>query len=312
MPLHLFTGDEWLRTREIVQLTQQLRVRSAVPWVEIRFDGEEFAWQRFAQALHTSPLFPEGVILHVKRVEKLPDPEALAQSLARPLPAERCVILEAERLDKRSRLYQLISRHGQVHDHPRLDRRSIPALTQKLLQEHGVRLSSAGLRYLLDSVEGNPFRLAHEMEKLALYSSGREASLTDLKGLLFHDRGGDLFGCLDALLERKPGALPLLGELLDGGEEPAKVFFLLASQIRAILLIQSLAATGSSTDEIARRTGDYPWRISKRREIAQQFTAQELIERIHQLHREDLRIKRGERQPEEALWALALSWVESA
>ncbi len=309
MNLHLFTGEEWLRQRTIAQLKRDLRTQSTLPWIEAQLDGEEFPWERFVEALETSPLFREGVILHIKRLEKLSNPDALAQRLERPLPAERCVILEAEKLDKRTKLYQLILEHGEIHDHPRPDRRRIPSLTNELLQERRVRLAPQGLQYFLESVENDLFRIAQEIEKLALYAQGREVSLADLGEVLFHDRGGDLFACLDALVERQPQALRLLKELLDRGEEPSKVFFLLVSQVRTILMVQSLAAAGHSNDEISERTGDYPWRVAKRRRTAQRLTASELIARIHHLHQEDLKVKRGERQPAEALWALAIDWA---
>lgn len=309
MSLHLFTGEEWLRQRAITQLKRDLREKSTFPWLDTQLDGEEFPWQRFVEALETSPLFREGVIIHIKRLEKLPNPDALAQHLERPLPAERCVILEADRLDKGGKLYRLILEHGEIHDHPRPDRRRIPSLTNELLQERRVRLPAQGLQYFLESVENDLFRIAQEIEKLALYAQGREVSLADLGEVLFHDRGGDLFACLDALVERQPQALRLLKELLDSGEEPSKVFFLLVSQIRAILMVQSLAAAGRSNDEIAERTGDYPWRVVKRRRTAQRLSSSELMALMHRLHQEDLKIKRGERQPAEALWALAIDWT---
>lgn len=308
MPIHLFTGEEWLRKRAITQLKRDLRAQSPMPWIETQLDGEEFPIGRFVEVLQTSPLFREGIILHVKRTEKLPDPDSVAKSLQRPLPPERCVIFEGEKLEKRGKLYQTIAERGQIHDHPHLDRRSLPALARELLRERGVRLPPQRLRYLLESVESEPFRIGHEIEKLSIYAVGKEVSLVDLRELLFHDRGGDLFACLDALVERQPQALRLLQELLESGEEPSKVFYLLASQVRAILMIQSLAAAGYSREEIARRTGDYPWRVAKRLQTAQRLTSEELIGFLHRLHREDLRIKRGERQPQEALWALALGY----
>ncbi|OGF53984.1 MAG: DNA polymerase III subunit delta [Candidatus Fraserbacteria bacterium RBG_16_55_9] len=308
MSVHLFTGEEWSRKRGITQLKRDLRTRIRMPWMETQLDGEEFPMERFVEALETSPLFREGVILHIKRVEKLSDPNSLAERLKHPLPPEQCVIFEGEKLEKRGKLYQTIAELGQVHEHPRLDRRTLPTLANDLLRERGVRLPPQGLRYLLESVESNPFRLEYEIEKLSIYATRQELSLVDLRELLFHDRGGDLFACLDALVERQPEALRFLKELLESGEEPSKVFYLLASQIRAILMIQSLHTAGCSREEISGRTGDYPWRVAKRLQTAKRLTCEELIRLIHALHREDLGIKRGERQPEEALWALALEW----
>lgn len=309
MPLYLFTGDEWLRRRAISKLKHKLQAQSPLPWRESLFDGEEFSLQGFIESLYTPPLFRENVLIHLRRVEKLPDPDAIVPYLERPLPPERHVILEGEKLDKRGKLYQIVMRRGEAHDYPNPDRRSLPQLAQEMLQEHGVRLPAEGLRCLLESVEGDLGRIGSEVEKLALYAEGYKMSLSDIKGLLFHDRGGDIFKALDALLERRPEAPMLLKELLERGEEPNKVFFLLAASVRALLKVKSLAAEGLSDEEIAQRVGDYPWLVAKRRRISQKLTPQEFIELLHHLHREDLHIKRGERQVEEALWALALEWM---
>ena len=309
MSLQLFTGEEWLRKRAIMQFKRDLRARSASPWIDTSFDGEEFPIERFVEALRTALLFQEGVILHVKRAEKLSDPESLSRVLERPLPPERCVILESEKLDKRGKLYQTTAKLGEIRDHPRLDRRSLPSLANELLKERSIKLSSQALRYFLESVEGDPFRISSEIEKISIYAQGREIALADLQEVLYHDRGGDLFACLDGLMERSPNSLGLVSELLESGEEPGKIFFLWASQIRAVLMVQSLLMAGSTSEEIARRTGDFPWRVAKRRRIAERLTARELIELIHRFHQEDVRIKRGERQPAEALWVLALEWV---
>jgi len=310
MSIHLFTGEAWLRGRAIARLKRELR-QSSLSWSEVLLDGEEFSLERFVEALKTSSLFDEGIIIHLKRADRLPDADSLIPYLESPLPKERCLILEVEKLDKRGRLYQTIVQSGEIHDYPPPDRRSLPALTNELLRERGVRLSPQGLRYLLESVEGNLHRIGNEVEKLALYAHGRgrELSLEDLKELLYHDQGGDLFGFLNAFFERRPQTPQLLRELLDGGEEAGKVFFLLAAEVRALLKIRSLAAEGLSNDEIARMTGDYPWRAAKRRQRAERLAPEELLGLLHRLHEEDLKLKRGERQPEEALWALVLEWA---
>ncbi len=311
MSLYLFTGDAWLRERAIAQLKRKLRAQSQRPWIEARFDGEALPIEQFVESLQSSPLFRENVLVHVKRVDKLRDPEALLPYLERPLPPERCIILEGERLDRRGKLPQLVLRLGEVHDHPPPDRRQLPSLVHELLEERGLRLSPQGLRHLLESVEEDLFRLESEVEKLSLYLGRGEVSPADLDGILFHDRGGDVFRCLDALIERRLEALSLLRALWERGAEPNKVFFLLASQVRALLRVRSLMAEGLSAHEIAQRTGDYPWLVAKRIKTAQRLTPQELRAFLQRLHQEDLQIKRGARHPEEAVWALALKWVFS-
>jgi DNA polymerase-3 subunit delta len=310
MSVHLFLGDPWLRRRAVERLKRQLHSESGPPWREILLDGEDFPMERFVEALQTSTLFQERALVHVRRIEKLARPEALIPYL-QGLPPERVVILEGEKLDKRTVLYKHIAREGRVHDHPRPDRRNLPTLVQEILKERGVRLPPQGLKYLLESVEEDLGRLAREIDKLALFAPDGNISLEDLQGMLFHDKGGNVFTALDALLERRRAAPAQLQALLGGGEEPSKVFYLLAAQVRALIAVRSLADEGLSNEEIAKRTRDFPWRTAKRRKLAAKTPLKELIGLLHRLHEEDVRMKRGERTPEGALWALALEWLFS-
>ena len=309
MSVHLLTGDPWLRRRAIEGLKRELQAESGPPWRKVLLDGEEFPIERFVEALQTSSLFQERVLVHVRRIEKLSAPEALIPYLQGRLSPERVVILEGEKLDRQSALYKHIAREGRVHDHPRPDRRGLPTLVQELLRERDVQLPPQGLRYLLESVEEDLGRLAREIDKLALFAPEGKISLEDLQGMLFHDKGGNVFAALDALLERRRDAPALLQALLGGGEEPSKVFYLLAAQVRALIAVRSLADEGVTNEGIAKRTRDFPWRAAKRRKLAAKIPPEELITLLHRLHEEDVRIKRGERRPEGALWALALAWL---
>ncbi len=309
MSLYLFLGDPWQRRRAVDRLKRQLQAPNEA-WREVALDGEEFEFSRFIEALQTDSLFGERTLVHLKRVEKLPEPEALLPHLERARSPDLCVIFEGEKLEGRGKLYKALKELGEVQEFTPPTRQELPKRVSELLGERGVRLPAQGLRALLEGVEGDLMRLDREIEKLACYAHGKKSlTLEELEGVIFHDRGGSVFAALEALLARRPEALKLLRAALEGGEEPTKVFYLLAAEVRALLRVKSLAAEGFSNAQIAQRTGDFPWRAAKRRRLAESLRCEELIELIHRLHEEDVAIKRGEREPEEALWALALAWL---
>ena len=313
MPLHLFLGDPWGRGRAIAHLKR--RLRAAEPdarWRETTLDGEELDLSQLLEALRTTSLFGERPLVHVKRVEKLPGEhaEALLPHLERARGPDVCVILEGDKLDKRGKLYKALKGWGEVQEFAPPTRQELPKLLQALLEERGLALPPQGRRALLEGIEPDPMRLEREVEKLALYARDRQAlTLEELEALIFHDRGGRVFSALEALLARRPDALELLRAALEGGEEPTKLFYLWAAEARALLRAKSLKAEGLSSAEIARRTGDFPWRAAKRVKLAEALSSEALIGLIRALHEADVAIKRGEREPEEALWALALAWL---
>ncbi|MBI1730605.1 DNA polymerase III subunit delta [Candidatus Acetothermia bacterium] len=309
MALYLFTGDEWLRERAVERLKRELFGKDPSAWSETQLDGEDFRVARFVEALQSPSLFADGVLIHVKRIEKLGEPLDLLPQLGRAHTLRTHIIFEGEKLDKRGKFYKKIAETAKVQDYTHPNRRDLPTVAAQLLKEYGVKLSGQGFRYLLENVEGDLSRIGREAEKLNLYAHGREISQEELRGILFHDKEGDLFAALDALMERRPSAIRGIEAIVEGGEEAGKLFFILAGQIRSLLKIQALAEQKMSSQEIAAKTGDFSWLVAKRIKTAQGIPRERLISFLHRLHQEDVRIKRGERQPEESLWSLVLEWI---
>jgi DNA polymerase-3 subunit delta len=308
--VYLFTGDDFLRERAIQRKIAELkeaRLGGSAKLDEVHLDGEGLTNERLLEVLFTPSLFASGKLVLIRRAEKLPEGAGLVRLLERGLPEGFFLLLSAERLEPGSKLLALIAEQGEVEDFPKPDRRSLPKLVKELLQEQGVELTGEAFRYLLEALEPEPYRLANEIEKLTLYPHRGPLGPEDLKGLIFGARGAGIFPFLEELGSRRPQALASLRQLLMEGEEPNRVFFMIAGEVRALLAVKALASEGRTLQEIAAETGQYPWLVKRRLAQAQNFSEAELIELIYLLHREDALIKRGEAEPEEALYRIVLA-----
>ncbi len=300
-----FVGDAYLRERAARRLIAQLQQQRAYALIFV--EGRELTSARLREHIGGMSLFDDAKVLYVRRADELPEPEELAERITRGLPQNIVLILEADKLEKRSKLYKALEQHGSLEELPTPDRRSLPTLARELLAEHNVKLTPAALKYLLATVEPDPGRIAREIEKLACYSIDRELDVAELRELLFGDQSESVLKFLDLLSERSPQSLKYLRELLRAGEDPNKIFFMLAIQVRTLLAVKSLAAQKRSSEEIAKELGKPPWMIAKHKAMAQRFSEPELIGFLHRLHEEDVNIKTGERAPEEALFDLTLA-----
>ena len=307
MKLYLYTGEPWFRDQAVEKLKEELAQKGSL--TETILDGDSFSPQRFVEALQSPSLFDAGVLLHLKRIEKLNDAQILLPYIESATGDDIFIVLEGEKLDKRSKFYKAIAKLGQVEDFGAPTKKDFPTMLAKILKDKNLRVSQPAFRYMLENVKSDMSRIGSEVEKLALFYSGDELDEDVLRGLLFHDKEGDLFSSLDALMERNPNALAKIQDVIEGGEEPSKLFYVLARQVRGLIKTKSLADEGAQNDFIAKKTGDFPWLVAKRRALVQRLTLQELVAFLQALHQEDLRIKRGERQPEEALWALIFGWM---
>ena len=299
-----FLGDIYLRERAARKLIAQLQ--QSRKYALITLEGRELTGPQMLEHVGGMSLFDDAKILYVRRADELPEPEELAERITRGLPKSVVLILDAEKLDKRSRLYKALESLGALEEFPTPDRRSLPTLVRELLAEYKVKLTPAALKYLLATVEPQPARLAKEIEKLACYSTERELDVPELRELLFGDQSESVLKWLDLVGERSPQSVKYLRELLRSGEDPNKIFFMLVSQIRGLLAVKSLAAQKKSSEEIAKELGKPPWLVGKHKAMAQNFSEEELIELLQRLHEEDVNIKTGERTPEESLFDLVL------
>jgi DNA polymerase-3 subunit delta len=300
-----FLGDAYLRERAANKLIAQLQ--QARPRPVISIEGRELSGAQFLEHFSGASLFDEAKILYVRRADEVPEPERVAERIASGLSESLVLIFDAEKLDRRSKLYKALSTHGSVEEFPTPDRRSLPALVRELMDEHRVKLTPSAIKYLLAAVEPEPARIAKEIEKLACYSPDRELDVPEVRELLFSDQSESVLKFLDIVGERSPQGLKYLRQLLRSGEDPNKIFFMLASQIRGLLAVKSLAAQKKSSEEIAKELGRFAWLVGKQRAMARNFSEDELIALLHRLHEEDVRMKTGERTPEESLFDLVLA-----
>jgi DNA polymerase-3 subunit delta len=304
-----FVGDVYLRERAAQKLIVQLW--QAQKRALISVEGRELAGPQLLEYFSGASLFDEAKVLLIRRADELPEPERVTERIAAGLSDALVLIFDADKLDKRSKLYKTIEKHGEIHEFTKPDRRSLPTLVRELLREHGVTVTPSGLKYLLGAVEPEPARLASEIKKLACYSKDRELDVTELRELLFSDQSESVLRFLDILGERSLQSLKQLRQLLSSGEDPNKIFFMIASQVRGLLAVKSLSAQKKSSEEIAKELGRFVWLVGKQRRMAQNFSEAELIALLHRLHEEDIRIKTGERTSEEALFDLVLAMTLS-
>jgi len=305
--VQLFLGESLLRERAFQGAIQRLRSQADLGAHVLEAGSVTAAG--LEEFLFAPSLFEPGCWVLLRRADELKDPKALVALLERGLPERTYLLLEADKLDKRGALYKWIKAHGQVHEFESLKRNTLPGQLKRLLDERGVRLDREGFQYLIGAVPQDLRAIAGEVDKLALYAQGESLGLEQVQGLAFGGQQADVFAFLDACGAREREALHLLQRLLDSGEEASKLFYMLANHMRALLAIRALLDEGLSQGQIAPRVGLAPWMVNRRIPQAKRWRQAELTEALCGLHGEDVRLKRGERDPDAALLALVIRWT---
>jgi DNA polymerase-3 subunit delta len=171
------------------------------------------------------------------------------------------------------------------------------------VEEKGSSISPAAIGSLVDLVGNDLWTLAHELEKLSLYASGRTIQEADARELVSQVREASIFAAVDAILEGKPGiALPLLRQLRQDGREVSYIISMIQRQLRLLALARDLADRGVPQRELGSRLGlNSQFVLRKTLDQARRHSSSAINWQYHRLLEVDLAVKQGLMEPDLAL-----------
>jgi DNA polymerase-3 subunit delta len=187
------------------------------------------------------------------------------------------LVLEAEKLDQRTRLARLLGEHALVVD---LDAAGAnpTALAAEMARERGVELDAAAARALVEATAGRAARMAIELDKLACYAGeSRRVSAADVRSLVVAEGTAEVWELAGLLASGERGrAMALVDDLLGRGESAPGLVGALAWMFRKLVAASELSA-GTNPYQAARQLGMRP------------EAAKTAIEHAHRLPRKQLR-----------------------
>jgi len=305
--IHVFLGEPFQREEAIRETIKVLESKQELG--KYSFEGHKLAVAGLQEALFAPSLFEPGRWVWLRHADEF-DAAMLLKLLEKNIPPEVHFLIDLEKLDKRSGLYKWLKANAKLNDFAALDRRTLPGKIKSMLQEKKVKLSSDAFQYLTTTLPPDLMHIGQEIKKLKLFARNEELKLEQVQGLLFGGQQANVFQFFDLLGERKPQALPHLKKLLESGEEPSKLFYMLVNHIRSLLMIKALQSERLSPPDIAKRSGLAPWMLNRRLQQANRWSLEELIQALQQLQEKDVQFKRGQSDPEDALLILILRWAK--
>lgn len=159
----------------------------------------------------------------------------------------------------------------------------------------GADMSPQAVDLLARLVGGNLWIMSSEINKLALFASGRRIEEEDIKAVVSSAQEANVFAMVDAILDFKVGvAEKLLEQLLQQGASPAYLLVMLSRQVRLVVRAKELRRQRKPDVEIQSRLNlksEFPFR--KTLEQAQRYPMERLKQVYKRLLQADLSIKTG-------------------
>lgn len=304
----LLGEDAYLRDFCRAAIIEAFVPEAARDWAVRRVSAREDGWDEILSSARTLPMLaPRQVILAeaAESAEKLGEAaraeivEALEAYLESHAPFTM-LVLEARALDKRQKLYKLLSQKALVTDLV-IGPESAAALAAKMARDAGAEMDREAAVLLAGILNGEPARMHVEIEKLAAYAMdgpvrGR-ITKSGVEALVPDARRSTVWQLADMLAGRqRAAALVFLDRLLRDGEQPAGIIGALAWRYRKLIEARDLPPRTSGY-QAARQLGMRPEEAEAAVRQAHRIPRRELLAGLIALAEADSQLKSANPDP---------------
>ncbi|MBI4277339.1 MAG: DNA polymerase III subunit delta [Armatimonadetes bacterium] len=303
--VHLLVGEESLLAEEAMRELLDRLIPAADRALNLDVvEADEVPVQDIITRADTLPFFGDRRVVVVKRADalKAADQEKLADYLERGAPPS-ALILMAEGLDRRRRLYLTLKKVAQVREFARLKSFEVLRWVRARAQQQGKRLDAEAAEVLVALVGHDLRELSSELDKAVSYGGDRASiEAGDIRAVCSHLGEATVFNLVDALGNRQAApALGYLHDILRDGEAPLRVLAMINRQFRMLLQARRLLDQGTRPHHLAQAMAVAPFLAQRYAQQAANFGAARFPALFQRLLDADLAIKTGAQPPRLAL-----------
>ena len=222
------------------------------------------------------------------------------------IPDTVTVIVQEEKVDKRSKVYKAIAKNGQVFELNRLEEGPLISWVAYLFRKAGVTVGRNEIAYLLSLTGNDMSRIESETGKLLSYVKEKGVCRReDIDAIVSPTIEARIFKMTDQLgAGRRADAYQSYRDLLAAGEPVPRIFFMLIRQFR--LLYKASLFSSKDRYEAAKVLKVPAFAAANYISQAGRFGRQKLLATLQQLLEMDTKIKSGAMQPEDAVLLIML------
>jgi len=183
--------------------------------------------------------------------ERPEDTDRLERVLTGGMPEGNCLILTAEAVDRRKKLFKTVSGAGRVLTFSRVkgetrQQQAVMELAAGLLERTGKRLSSSAWSALGRKTGFSLRESLGAIEKLVVYAGDRRSiEAPDVEAVIGRTKEESVFDLTGAIAQKNlTAALASLHALLERGDAPLMVFAMIVREVRLLFQASLLIASG--------------------------------------------------------------------
>jgi DNA polymerase-3 subunit delta len=280
-PVYLIHGEEtFLKEEAVASLREAVLGQGGAeqsPWSLTVLEGGVTTLAEILDEARTLPMLSQRRMVLVKDAERIREPEAepLKEYLRNPSPSTCLVFTAGSKPDFRKALFRALQELGKAVEFPVLKGASVPKWIRDRVRGRGAEIDAEAVA-LLEALGGpDLFRVDQELSKvLEFLSPSRKITAEALGETLGTAAAGSIFELAERVgAGEMAEAIRLLRGLLAEGEEPTRLLFLIARQMRILILGKSLVKQGCQDRDLGQALGipPYPFLLDKTRKLIDRF-----------------------------------------
>lgn len=266
----LFGQETYLKDKASEELLEALVPMEQRDWALTSFQGGDLQFDHLVQSITSQTIGADVSVTLIQSFDETRlQPEQLLK-IVEVLPRDSHLIILSTNIDRRTKFFKRVNEIGRIAEFNPVSNVDARKWVAKRLKENRVSLEQDAFELLMQRVETDLQLAANEIDKISCYC-GRDGGVVTKETL---DRLSSLassgpedkaiFALVDAVGKRdKMQALVLLRQMLSSGEQPMRIFIMIARQYRLIMGVQRLTRLGYKASDMARVLGCHPFVISK-------------------------------------------------
>jgi DNA polymerase III subunit delta len=315
-PIYCLSGEPYLveATAAAIRSTVLAEAGAAAGFNQDVFELKEKGVGAAVATARTVPMMARRRLVVGKGVDevKAADLEPLAVYAEDPNPST-CLLLLAEKVDVRFKVFQTLRKRGYLHVFGPLRDREVAGWIRAEARNRKIAIAADATEALAAATGPDLGRLSQVLDQLALYAGGEPIAVAHVDALVAETRQRGIFELTKAIGAGNPtGALALLTNMLRNREPALRIQYMLARHLRQVWRAKELAAAGAARGEIASAVGISPYFLDDILVPAKRMTRAALASAFDRLFQADVDLKSSKMDPEVALARLVQTLAESS
>ena len=293
----LFYGEDTFSSFEKLNLWKKEFAKKYGDTNIDQIESEDLDIGKFATDVGSLPFLAEKRMIIIKNFLKKGKAEEQKRvaEIVEGVP-DSCIVVFYEETppDKRTSLYQKISKTGEATEFPIPSIKEIISAISEKAKYENIKISISTSEYLANYCSNDLWTIKNELEKLKTFADGKEITKEMIDDLVTPSISASIFKLTDEIaLKDSKESIKVLRNLIESDEELTMIFFMIVRHFRLMIQIHELVEQKNPPFAIAKRLSVHPFVAQTIARQCKNFTEDQLKIIYQKLLKIDMDFKTG-------------------